>query len=477
MSDREPRPQDQPVGKLWERPGGYVLRPSRITPEEAIAMVDEVLRSHGIEPSLTLLPSGWRRFAVGPQVVYSGVVPSEDGVPYLQVVAPIVQLPEEADLGELLRQMLILNHFQTRSVRFSLDEGMVVIGVVRPILGLDPDEVDDAIGSVITHAGAAQAWLSRALPDKARRKPLPPESLPRVRLRPKEMKAVNDFLAACAEKPRRVACRLMERWDKAGYAIGVGAGSIQLKAPLGRTHHTMIAITQSLTAASPRLIIGWEGLRRTGAFTDEAVAAYQKTIAALTPVETTESAAHILIGDDMSEAFAGQIVTAMDKLVREAGQPLLRARGEVTVENVEATLADCPTAVREIFAFLIGGWRVAGGAVRATRPGRISLKIEGVRPDGAAGTSEIALATLGAPRKNKPAAIDLGWGLAKGDYAYLAHVPEAVQEYERVGSSLPGFQTRGTITKIVVEGGFSAGHATQLLEVMLALKSASEAKR
>ena len=454
-----------------------MVRPSIITPEEAIAMVDEVLRSHGVEPSLTLLPSAWRRFSVGPLVIYSGVVPSREGIPYLQVLAPVMKLPEGMDLGDLFHQMLVLNHFQTRSVRFSVDEGSVIIGIVRPILGLDPDEVDNAIETVVTHAGAAHAWIKRVLPSKARRKLLPPEALPRVPLKPREMREVNGFLFDCPRGTRRFICRLMERWEKAGYRFAMSAGSIHLKAPLGQTQYTMLAVNHSLTEESPRLILSWEGLRRLGVFADEAVAAYQNAICSLTPLETTESAAHVILPEGVDIALASKLVVAMDKLLHQAAAPAMRAPGEVTVANIEATLAACDPGVQDVFRILIGGWQAGGGTLRATRPGRISLKMEGVRPDRLPGTSQFALATLSAPSEDRLPAIDLGWRLAEGDYPYLAHIPEAVQEYERACSSSHGFEIRGSVTRIVLDKSFSTQQANTLLGAMLALKSAAEAKR
>ena len=83
-------------------------------------------------------------------------------------------------------------------------------------------------------------------------------------------------------------------------------------------------------------------------------------------------------------------------------------------------------------------------------------------------------AALAAPRAKRGPAIDLHWNLAQGDYAYLNYVPEAVEEYQKRVSALPGFWVESPSAAIELGPEFTKQHTEQLLEAMVGLKEAAQ---
>ena len=125
--------------------------------------------------------------------------------------------------------------------------------------------------------------------------------------------------------------------------------------------------------------------------------------------------------------------------------------------------------------FRIEGWNQAEGTVQCSRPGRIYLKFRSREHEfGEYGKQShlFNLAVLAAPKGKRGSAIEVTWNLATRDYAYLDYIPEQVAHFEAVVSRLPGFAQEGTVTRLVTDEDFQPAHARDLLEAMLALKTA-----
>jgi hypothetical protein len=53
-------------------------------------------------------------------------------------------------------------------------------------------------------------------------------------------------------------------------------------------------------------------------------------------------------------------------------------------------------------------------------------------------------------------------------------IPEAVENYERIVMALPGFDRKGTISRVFLHTGFTPANAETLVNTMLALKAAEK---
>jgi hypothetical protein len=141
---------------------------------------------------------------------------------------------------------------------------------------------------------------------------------------------------------------------------------------------------------------------------------------------------------------------------------------------MQETLLACEPRVQQVYTTLFEGWNQAGGNVQCSRPGRIYLKILSREHEfGEYGrqSHKFNLAVLAAPKGKRGQSIDITCNLAKGEFAYLEHVPDAVAQFESRVASLPGFEQLGTVHRLVIDEGFQLEHSQMLLDAMLNLRA------
>ena len=477
MSDINPGKSGRMDDLNAARPSGYVIKPLEITIDEARAMIDTVFRSYGLDPTRSITAGGWRTLQLGRARGFTGVIEWQNGDPYLVVFAPLIELPAEVQISDFYRALLELNHTETLSARFSLSNDTLFISLVRPIRGLDVDEVDASLRAVMVTADHAETWLESYMNQYLGRASLPAGELPRIRMTPDEALKIGALLAAFDPHRRAVIRDLLEKWVKAGYPIDASHGGVGLKIPFGPKQYTLGAIRMGVRTASPLIILGWEGLRHQNAIPGEAVDRFQSAVTAITAVKTTESTAHLEITPEFTAAHVQKLVKALDRLAKSVQHDKVQPAQPVTPPNIEATLSACDPHTHQIFSRLIQGWADGGGIVQCPSPGRIYLKMQtGEHEFGkySKQSHKFNLIVLAPPKGKRGPSIDVTWNLARGDYAYLDTVPEQVFAFEELVSGLPGFEQKGTITRLLVSDSFGDQHVEALLRAMLDVKEAEQ---
>lgn len=459
-------------------PEGYVIKPATISADEARAMIDAVFRKVGLDPTQAADEYGWRRITLGDARGYIGVVPWKTGQDYLVAFAPLIQLPTDVELSEFYKKLLELNHHETLASRFSIDDDILFVSLVRPITGLDTEEVEAALGAMMITADHAERWLADTLDQIFGDAMVPVTSLPKIRLTPKEMQAVGAFLAGCDPNGREIINYLLERWQKSGNYIESKNLSIGLKAKYGDDRINLAAIRHGLGGESQMLVLAWESLRSLKGLPPDAIDRYQKDVKRVGELRITESSAHLDIDEHFSQNNARVLIKALIDLAKSIQQELADKPGAVTPSNIEATLNLCDKWVQQLFSDLYQGWETSGGIVQCPRVGRIYLKLQTGKHEFrefGQQSHKFNLAVLAAQKGKRGACIDLTWDLARGDYAYLDSIPKQVEQFEATVSKLPGFEQQGTIARLLVNEDFKPENAQQLLKAMQDLKDAEEA--
>lgn len=156
-----------------------------------------------------------------------------------------------------------------------------------------------------------------------------------------------------------------------------------------------------------------------------------------------------------------------------------------TSSNMKITLSACSPQVRTIFETLVNGWREVGGTVQCRRPSSIYLRIITKAHESgknAQFSHNFNLVALRAPRGRQSAQIQVKWDSGKTinpspylDFAYLDCIPDVVTRFEKMVSSLPGFEQKGTI---IIDKHFKPLHTKLLINGMKEVKVAeANAKR
>ncbi len=437
-------------------------------PAGALALIDEVLRSHGADPRGARGAGAWRRLKVEGVEVHVGLIEME-GAPYLFVFSPVMRLPPGPG-GEALAVMLLeLNYDSTAVARFSVCERIVHVVALRPIEGLDWAEVDDAIATVMS----VSIWARKqAYPDwlqYAERQSVPSRQLPAIPLAPKQWEALSEWFRQLNRKARSHAKEIIQAWGEAGFEVAPRKRIVELALP-GRND------------PSPLLDLGYDdcGSLRVRAHVanvpPEAVRTFSSWAERRMPTDRYGDTVVIKPG-------AKTTVTLVRDLAREL--VLLGAASGGSPESVPApkktqrqlVLEACDPHVRSIYLALMEGWTAAGGEVRSTGKGRVSLQWVTGMHEGGVVSREIhilSLATLTPPKGEEPAAINVAWGLAgTSATAYLDAFPKEVAEFESEVARLPGW-VAGRRPKIAMGEGFTKEHAESLLKAMAKLMRAEQ---
>lgn len=470
------------------RRGRRKLKQSSLSPDEASILIDSVFFRYGLDPTLWTDFSGWRHIMIGSAEGFAGVVEWQTEEHYLVVLAPILEIPEEEDqLLEFYRMLLELNYHGTLSAHFSIYEDTLYLGITRPIRGLDEEEVDEAIRTVMVLADSYDDRLKELI------HLIPPSlpELPDIKMRPKDAQIIGLTLSACDPHGRKIFRFLMERWEALEYLVEAGTTGIALCFLIDDQPYALAALHPGFADRKQEIIISWGGLKRKAEFPQEGIKDFQSEVMKISEVKTTANTGHIEVLESFNEKKATALIEAMDEFAQSViqGKVELEDRLEVevtpkleiqttpiTFQCIHNSLQVCDSRIQEIFVGLIQGWHDAGGGVACDSPGRIYLRFEtGEHEYGHYGVlcHRINLAVLIVPFQDPYARIEIAWSLASGQFAYLDYAEQDVHRYQRIVSNLPGFDNQGIQKGIILGDSFRKEHAAELLEALLTLKSAA----
>jgi hypothetical protein len=461
---------------------------STLTPDEASILIDQVLFRYGMDPTLWTDLSGWRHLMIGSAEGFAGVVEWQPDEYYLVVLAPILDIPEETRQQPEFYQMLLeLNYHGTLSAHFSIYEDTLYLGITRPIRGLDEDEVDEAIRTVMILADTYDDRLKEVI----HLLPSPMPQLPDIRMRLHDAQIIGSILGACDPHGQDIFRFLMEKWEALGYRVEASTTGIALSFLLDDQSYALAALHPGFADRKQEIILGWEGLRKKLVFSDESIVKFQSDVGSLSELKTTANTAHIEITEKFTYDKAEALLTFMDQFARagtlhakesdwiawDSRLPKLRFEGDPLVKvNIRETLQATDPRIQDLFVFILQGWLDAGGDIECFQPGRIYLRIQTCEHKyGRYGvlSHQFNLAVLTTSRPDEHSRIELAWNLASGPYAYLEYAPDDVERYEKLIAELPGFHYEDALHYLVMEDSFMKEHASQLLDAMLDLKTAA----
>lgn len=313
--------------------------------------------------------------------------------------------------------------------------------------------------------------------------------LPKIRVTPADGLVIYKVLAGCPVNVQKLFTFLMEKWADGGYIVTTTPTAVVLDAPYGSQTTRLAILMAGLKwnesafyygkAEPASLILTWNSLRKQPGFSVKAVDRYQDTISKLGPLHVTESTARLENVEQIDLPSARILVGAMLDLVKGIRKPEVKestGSNLVTPANIQKTLDACDSSTQKIFGQLMDTWRMAGGTVLCGAPGRIHLKMKthGHQSENFSHRgSNFDLVVLAAPKGARPAHIKLTLDLASSiSAAYLDTIPDEVMEYGVQVLALPGFEQKGTITRLVLNGSFQEEHALRLAEAMVRLKQA-----
>jgi len=322
---------------------------------------------------------------------------------------------------------------------------------------------------------------------------IPTPELPNIKTTPKQAHIISAILSHCTLHGQERLIYLMEEWQRAGHVVAAGTTNVLLKIAVGNKLYSLAALRSGLFVTDPLIVLGWEDLRPSGVLPPKAVDRFQSAVTRIAPVHITKSTAHIYVDATFDQKRAGALLKALRDLAQTAHKPKPRPKfewdaslpplditvGEKTRAGIQGTWQGCERRVQELYALLVQGWNQAGGTVHCNRPGRIYLRLTGRETE--AGVlpwpmlHTFNLAVLAAPKGKRGPTVDIAWGLAHGNHAYMDYAAEDVARFEAVVSHLPGFSSQSVVRRIVIGDEFQSKHANRLLKAMLTLKSAGGA--
>lgn len=440
--------------------GKLSVRPSYPSPSEAQAMVNQALCNLGVDPQEAIDPEGWRHLSLGTAHGLVNVIEWEPGLHFLAVWSPILRAPEDPRLrAQLFDTLLQLNHRETGMARYSLKDDLVILSFVRPVHGLDLDEVLDAIRMVMMVADALDEHLQSAFEI----------AMPQIKMDDATWQGVLDVLRLCDAHTQAIFKCLMERWVARNGIVDTGKGSIGLRSK-SAGEKTLAALI-GYASAGPLVTVGWDSLERKWGVQLEDVAAFKQAVPRPKRFKTTESSAHLPVDESFTEAMVDQLLDAfvfLEKALQRAVRPkpkpvpdleeawgLQLKVGKATQRNIHALLTACPPAVQEVYIKLIQGWYDAGQKLYTNKPDRVYLRLT---LDG----HTFALCTLYGPQKKRGPRIELGYPLT---YYFDAHL-EARRRYEQTVARIPGLSVHNSGARIPMGEEFTAKEARSLLKVL-----------
>ena len=411
---------------------------------------------------------------------------------------PVVVMPiygKVLSWGDVLQ--LLSSMPEIPSAQYALQGNVLYFTLCMPLRSLQEGEVPSILDSLLNGIDAIRTDLLAAIrhfyniktPEELT---YPDPVLPNIKMTPKEMNVIFRVLSGCNRQVQEIYTLLMEKWFKYGYLVTATSSSIVLDIPYGdRTARLAIllpGLSEGLAALEPggrahppSVILVWESLRERKAFPVKDIEIYQDTVRKITTYHVTESSAHIDMSDQFTLKTGQALLKAMKTLAQSVRPEQIESptsSGPVTPANIQLTLAECSEHVQAIYRELVEAWKVAGGTVQCQKPGRIYLNLktkEHKNGKFAKYPHNFNLVVLAAPLGKKPANLQVEWDLSRAEYgAYLDCIPDEVDRFEKVITSLPGFERKGTITYLWMDKKFQLVHAKTLSNAMITLKKAEQ---
>jgi len=439
------------------------VHPGYPSPSEAQAMINQALWNLGVDPQEATDPEGWRHLCLGTAHGLINVIEWEPDLHFLAVWSPILRAPEDPRLrAQLFETLLQLNHRETGMARYSLKDDLAILSFVRPIHGLDLDEVLDAIRMVMMVADTLDEHLQSAFEI----------AMPQIKMDDATWQGVLDVLRLCDAHTQAIFKCLMEGWVARKGIVDTGKGSIGLRSK-SAGEKTLAALI-GYASAGPLVTVGWDSLECGWGVLPEDAAAFKQAVPRPKRFKTTESSAHLPVDESFTEMMADQLLDALvflEKALQRAAPPkpkplpdlkkiwgLKLKVGGATQRNINVLLTACPPALQEVYIKLIQTWYEAGQKLYTNKPDRVYLRLT---VDG----HTFALCTLYGPQKKRGARIELSYPLS---YYFDAHL-EARRRYEQTVAQIPGFSVHKSGARIPMGEEFTAKEAKKLLKVLRCL--------
>ena len=432
-------------------------------PFEAQQMIDQAVWTLGIDPQEATDPDGWRHLSLGSAHGLINLLEWEPGLPFLVVWSPILRAPDDPRLrAHLFETLLRLNHHQTGMARASLHGDLIVLSFVRPIHGLDLDEVLDAIRMVLIAADSLDEPLQAAFD----------MLMPKIEMDEETWQGVRDVLRLCDPHTQAIFKHLIEGWVARRGAVIAGGSNVALRAGSGRGR-TLAALI-GYASAGPLVTVGWDSLGRQWGLRERDEAAFKEAVPRPARFKITESSAHLPVDESFTVEMADRLLdalAALDQALKHATPPPrpelpdlaanwgLRIRvGGATQRGIHALLDACSPEVREVYALLIQGWHDAGQKLYTNDLHRLALRLT-------VGRSTFGLCHLAGPFKNRPPRIELFYPLSHyfhGHERARLRYEEAVARLLRAGPPTAG-------AHIMMDGSFTTELARDLLDTLCQL--------
>lgn len=438
--------------------------PTAPSPAEAQTMINQALWNLGIDPQEATDPEGWRHLSLGTAHGLINVVEWESGVHFLVVWSPILRAPDDPRLrAKLFETLLRLNHHDTGMARASLQDTLIVLSFVRPIHGLDLDEILDAIRMVMMAADALDEPLQNAFEI----------AMPQIEMDKATWQGVLDIFRLCDTYTQSIFKDLMEGWvARKGTVATTGKNGIALQAK--SVDDKTLAALIGYTSAGPLVTVGWDSLKRQWGVQEKDETAFKQAVPRPQRFEITESSAHLPIDDSFTETMVEQLLDALavlDKALKRAIPPpkpslpdlkqhwgLKIEVGGATQRGIHTLLQSCPPEAQEIYHLLIQGWHDAGQKLYTNTPDRVALRLT-------VDNHTFGLCTLYGPQKAKPPRIELFYPLS---YYFESRV-EARRRYEQTVTQIPNFNPHNSGASIALDDTFTTKSAENLLKILCRL--------
>lgn len=435
--------------------------PTIPSPAEAQAMIDHALWSLGIDSQEATDPEGWRHLGLGTAHGLINVIEWEPGVHFLVVWSPILRAPADPGLrAALFETLLRLNHHKTGMARASLQDDLIVLSFVRPIHGLDLDEILDAIRMVMIAADSLDEPLQGAFEI----------TMPQIEMDKATWQGVLDILRLCDTYTQGIFKYLVEGWvARKGTMTTTGKNGISLRAK-SASDKTLAALI-GYASAGPLVTVGWDSLGRQQGIQAEDETAFKQAVPRPQRFKITESSAHLPIDDSFTETMAEQLLDALDILdealkraIPPKKQPLpdleqhwgLKIQvGGATQRGIHALLESCPPEIQKSYCLLIQGWYDAAQKLYTNTLDRVALQLT-------VNDHTFGLCTLYGPQKTKSPRIELYYPLSY----YFENYEEARRRYEQAVAQIPLFKPHNSGARIVLDDTFTTKLAENLLKIL-----------
>jgi hypothetical protein len=434
--------------------------PTVPSPTEAQAMIDHALWSLGIDYQKATDPEGWRHLSLGTAHGLINVIEWEPGVHFLVVWSPILRVPKDPGLrAELFENLLRLNHHDTGMARASLQDDLIVLSFVRPIHGLDLDEILDAIRMVMIAADILDEPLQSAFEI----------IMPQIEMDKATWRGVLDILRLCDTYTQGIFKYLFEGWVARKGTVTTGKNGVALRAK-SASDKTLAALI-GYASAGPLVTVGWDSLSRQWGIQEQDVAAFKQAVPRPRRFKITESSAHLPVDDSFTEAMAEQLLdtlAVLDKALKRAIPPpppslpdleqdwgLKIEVGGATQRGIHALLESCPPQVQKVYSLLIQGWYDAGQKLYTNTLDRVALKLT-------VNNHTFGLCTLYGPQKAKTPRIELFYPLSY----YFENREEARRRYEQAVARIPQFSPHTSGARIAMDDTFTTKSAENLLKIL-----------